>query len=91
MRDPVRAILIGLLVGAALFFFPFGFPIVFFFLFIFILSRFFFGGRRWGYRRGWGYPYAGYYSDYNDITPIDGNRFHQRHTAAGSERKINIE
>ena len=88
MRFPFRAILGGLLVGAALFFFPFGFPILFFFFFVFVLSRFFFGWRRWSYHRDWHYPYAGYY---NDVTPIDGNRFHQRNTTVGEERKINIE
>lgn len=90
MRFPLRAIFIGLVVGAALFFFPFGIPILFFFFFIFILSRLFFGWRRWGYYdRGWRHRYGSPY--YNGTVPIDGNDLYQRSPMGGDERKITIE
>ena len=92
MRFPFRAIFIGLLIGAALFFAPFVFPFFIFFFFIFFLSRFFFGRRwgRWGYGYGprWGYPSGDYYQ--NDITPIDGGRAVPSRGMKEEERKINI-
>lgn len=90
MRFPLKAVLVGLLIGAVLFLAPFGFPFFLFFFFIFFFSRFFFARRwgRWGYGPPWGYPSGDYYQ--NKITPIDG----QRSTAAGgikeSEKKVTI-
>ncbi len=88
MRFPFQAILIGLVVGAALFFLPFGLPFFFFFFFIFLLSRFFFG---WGQ---WRYYQRNRYYDHNhypyDITPIDGYKTYQR-TTDGKETKISID
>jgi len=89
MRFPFRAILFGLVAGAALFFFPFGFPFLAFFFFLFILSRLFFGWRRWGYGRGWGHPYRGYY--HNDIIPIDGYNNYPPRSAGKDEHKISID
>lgn len=44
MRFPLKAVLAGLLIGAALFFAPFGFPFIFLFFFVFFFQGSFSGG-----------------------------------------------
>jgi len=84
MRFPLKSILIGILIGSALFFAPFGFPFFFFFFFIFVFGRFW---GRWGYWSRWDYP-RNYYTD--DVTPIDGQTSYQKWSRTEAEKKINI-
>ena len=90
MRFPLKAILIGVLVGAALFFAPFRFPFFFFFIFLFFwLSRAFFWG---GWRRGYGYPWHYPYRDGNgpdDRIPVDGR--HSFRDRTGGEQQIPVQ
>jgi hypothetical protein len=93
MAFPFRAVLIGLLIGTALFFVPFHFPFFFLFFFIFCLSRyFFFGGRRgrwnYGYRSRWDYPPGNYY---DDVTPIDGYRSRGTPASKEGEKKVTVQ
>jgi hypothetical protein len=81
-----RSILLGTLIGAALFFAPFGFGFLFFIFFFFIISRIFFW-RSW--RRGYG-P-RGYYAPWQrEIISIDGRDAYVNETAGAQERRINI-
>lgn len=60
MRFPFKAMLIGILIGAAFYILPFGFPLFFFFFFLFFLARFLFAPwwwSPWGYRRRYYHPY----------------------------------
>jgi len=91
MRFIIRAILTGLLIGAAFYFVPFGFPFFFLFLFIFFFFRFSFG-RRWrrgGYGSCWHYPYDGGY--HQDITPIDGFGGYSGRPSETDIKKVNIQ
>jgi hypothetical protein len=86
MRSSFKAIAIGILVGALIYFIPFRFPLLLFILLFFVFGRFFFRPWRGGY--GWrrnGYDYR------NDILPIDG--YHRPSTTRNSEpeKKINIQ
>jgi hypothetical protein len=84
MRFPFRPIFWGLVIGALLFFVPFGFPFFFFFFFFFLVARFFF--RPWGWRRG----HWRQYNDFrNDTIPIDGYG-HPHQNSNEPERTINI-
>ncbi|MDQ3844322.1 MAG: hypothetical protein M3342_09955 [Bacteroidota bacterium] len=71
-----RAVLIGIIIGAGLFFMPFLFRFVLFFLLIGFLFRFFFWGWRWRRWGGWGrYPFYDYrYSLYEGDRPIPIDR-----------------
>ncbi|MCU7547585.1 hypothetical protein OCK74_00600 [Chitinophagaceae bacterium LB-8] len=92
MRFPIKAILAGLIIGAALFFIPFGFPFLFFFFFIFFIARFFFW-RPWGmwsYGYGPRWPYRG--SRFrDDIIPIDGQFPGQAGVSREGEKRITIQ
>lgn len=87
MRFPIRPIVIGLLIGAALYFMPFRFPFIFLFIFIFFFSRFFF--RPW---RGRGYGWRNHDYDYrNNILPIDGYGNNRTSDNKEPEKEINIQ
>jgi hypothetical protein len=90
MRYRIRAIFIGLLLGATLYFVPFVFPFLFLLFFIFFLSRIFFGRpwRRAGYGPCWGYPYRG--NRFQDIVPIDGQGGYHSRNSGEKEKKIII-
>ncbi len=60
----VKAIVMGTVAGAALFFIPFPFRFFFIFLLIFFAFRFFAFGRR--YRRGWRNDFAPYHFMHNN-------------------------
>jgi len=85
MRFPFRPVVLGLAIGAFLFFIPFGFPFFFFLIFFFFFLRFLF--RPWGWRRRY---WRHYYSDYhNSILPIDGYGYSPSNSQE-PERKIPI-
>ena len=90
MRFTIRAIIFGMLLGAAFYFVPFVLPFLFLLFLIFFLSRIFFGRpwRRAGYGSCWGHPY--YDDRYQDIVPIDGQGGYQARNSGTEERKINI-
>lgn len=64
-KQVLKAILFGLLAGAAIFFIPFPFRFFFGFLLIFFAFRFFAFGRR--YRGGWRTGYAPYQFMHNHV------------------------
>lgn len=82
MLFPFRAILFGLVAGAAFFFI--GFPIFFFIFFVFIGSRLVFGARRWAYGRG-------HYRSEHFALPIDGDRPPVPHMRRGNGQHITID
>ena len=85
MKFPFKAIAIGLLVGAAIFFTPFHFPFFLLFL-IFFFGRFLFSP--WG-RRGYGWRHRGW--DDNQVIPIDGYGNNAAYKNQGPEQKINVQ
>ncbi|HEX8037726.1 MAG TPA: hypothetical protein VF490_01185 [Chryseosolibacter sp.] len=87
MNIPFKAIVAGLLAGAAFYFIPFGFPFFFFFFFCFFIARFLFAPWWWSpwryYRthdRGWG-------TDGGPVS-IDGDE--PGAPASGEEKHFNV-
>jgi hypothetical protein len=81
--------LIGILVGAAFYFVPFGFPFFFFFFFIFFIARFLFAPWWWfsrGYRRRYHHPY---WPGQSGPDPIDGDYVSQR-PATGEGKRFTV-
>jgi hypothetical protein len=91
MRFFLRAVFAGILLGAAIFFLPFVFPVFLFLFLIFGFSRIFFGRRRSGGPYGYcgGFRHGG--DSFQEIIPIDGRGYHPGENRGGPERQIPIQ
>jgi hypothetical protein len=95
MTTTLRAVMLGVLAGAALFFVPFLFRFLFIGLFIFFLIRLF-TGYRW--RRGlygpgyWNDRYAESYhaETENELVSIDGSRYVSPVNRSGPENRYEV-
>lgn len=81
MTHLIRSILAGALIGAGIFFMPFGFP----FIFLFLLLIVFFRSRR---RRFYGWRHHHHFQ--HNVIPIDGDPYYRAANPNAPETKITI-
>jgi hypothetical protein len=81
--------ILGILIGTAIYFVPFGFPFFFFFFFFFFIARFLFAPwwwSSWRHRRGF---YYGDRSHWGGPVDIDGG-YGGQPSPSGEEKHFNV-